>query len=67
MAYGGFARKTVGRALDLLPSEREGGGGGRGGGCSGTRVEEYPDILAAALREASLLVSGLKQQHHPPY
>lgn len=49
VAYGGYARKTVGRALDRLPA----GGAGR--------VEDYPCVLSAALREASLLVGGLKR------
>ncbi|CAN0120842.1 unnamed protein product, partial [Ectocarpus sp. 4 AP-2014] len=49
VAYGGYARKAVGRALDRLP--------GKGAG----RVEDHPEVLSAALREASLLVGGLKQ------
>lgn len=49
VAYGGFARKTVGRALDLLPGDGTG------------RVEEHPRVLAAALEQAFRLVGGLKQ------
>ncbi|CAN0389665.1 unnamed protein product, partial [Pylaiella littoralis] len=49
VAYGGYARKVVGRALDRLPSDGAG------------HVEDYPDVLSAALKEASLLVGGLKR------
>lgn len=57
VAYGGFARKIVGQALDRLPSGAGGAGAGRG-----NKVEEHPQILASALHEAFLLVEGLKQQ-----
>lgn len=55
VAYGGYARKAVGRALDRLP------GGDDGGGRGAERVEDHPDVLSAALKEASLLVRGLKR------
>lgn len=51
MAYGGFARKAVGRALDRLP-----GGADQGA----ARVEDHPRVLAAAMEEAFRLVGGLK-------
>lgn len=50
MAYGGYARKAVGRALDRLPADGAG------------RVEDYPGVLSAALGEAASLVGGLKAE-----
>lgn len=50
VAYGGYARKVVGRALDRLP-----------GGGANERVETHPGILSEALEEAFLLVGGLKR------
>lgn len=50
VAYGGYARKVVGRELDRLP-----------GAGAGSRVEDYPEALSASLEEASRLVRGLKQ------
>ncbi|CAN0086901.1 unnamed protein product, partial [Ascophyllum nodosum] len=47
IAYGGFARKAVGRVLDRLPET--------------ARVEDHPQVLVAAVEEASLLVRGLKR------
>eukprot|EP00904_Undaria_pinnatifida_P009468 jgi/Undpi1/5651/HiC_scaffold_2.g00925.m1 len=50
VAYGGYARKVVGRALDRLPGDGAG------------RVEDHPEVLSAALQEALLLVGGLKRR-----
>lgn len=50
VAYGGYARKVVGRALDRLPGDGTG------------RVEDHPEILSAALQDALLLVEGLKRR-----
>lgn len=50
VAYGGYARKVVGRALDRLPGDGTG------------RVEDHPEVLSAALQDALLLVEGLKRR-----
>ena len=50
VAYGGYARKVVGRSLDRLPGDGTG------------RVEDHPEILSAALQDALLLVEGLKRR-----
>ncbi|KAL6897944.1 hypothetical protein ACP4OV_006903 [Aristida adscensionis] len=49
IAYGGYARKIVGRTLRKVPAEL-----GR------MRIENHPDYLLEALREASSLVGPVK-------
>lgn len=52
VAYGGYARKAVGSVLDRLPE---------GSTVGAVRVEDHPEVLVAAVEEASLLIGGLKR------
>ncbi|KAK6930276.1 Iron-sulfur binding protein LdpA, C-terminal [Dillenia turbinata] len=52
VAYGGYARKIVGRVLAAMQSQ-----------CGLAHIEDYPDYLIEALLEAVKLVGTVKCQH----
>lgn len=49
VAYGGYARKIVGRVLNMMQSQH-----------GIANVEDHPEYLMAALREATNLVGPVK-------
>ncbi|CAN1281563.1 hypothetical protein LINPERPRIM_LOCUS17787 [Linum perenne] len=55
VAFGGYARKIVGRVLSSMPTQQGPG-----------RVEDHPELLVEALGQALDLVGTVKLYHHLP-